>query len=262
MDVARALSPSTEWSLSAVQQPSAARAAMAAAADPDADLVAHLQDLADSGGIEDFLDQVGSAISLAGGDPTFGDHLDPLLGRIRDALGEVDLRGLPRAERDAVASTLDALDAHLGSGGVDGPDAPEDPDGPGAPSEVPGGGLEAHEEVGGHLIERHVGKSEEWLVDRVRNDNISAASSFRDLGEAEHFVAATLSEHQDRIDAWVDGQGGNRLVVDASFDASTGISVKRGDSSAEDVFSVRLVLERSDRLDTGYRIVTGYPSAP
>ncbi len=65
MDVARALSSSTEWSLSAVQQPSAARAAMAAAADPDADLVAHLQDLADSGGIEDFLDQVGSAISLA-----------------------------------------------------------------------------------------------------------------------------------------------------------------------------------------------------
>ena len=58
MDVARALSPSTEWSLSTVQQPSTARMAMAAAADPDADLVAHLQDLADSGGIEDFLDQL------------------------------------------------------------------------------------------------------------------------------------------------------------------------------------------------------------
>ncbi len=262
MDVARALSPATEWSLSTVQQPSTARMAMAAAADPDADLVAHLQDLADSGGIEDFLDQVGSAISLAGGDPTFGEHLDPLLGRIRDALGEVDVRDLSRVERDAVDSTLDALDAHLGNGGVDGPDAPEDPDGPDAPVQVPGGGLEAHEEVGGHLIERHVGKSEDWLVDRVRRDNISAASSFRDLGEAEHFVAATLSEHQDRIDAWVDGKGGNRLVVDASFDASTGISVKRGESSAEDVFSVKLVLERSDRLDTGYRIVTGYPSAP
>ncbi|GGJ98565.1 hypothetical protein GCM10011394_04520 [Luteimonas terricola] len=237
--------------------------AMAAAADPDADLTAHLQDLADSGGIEDFLGQVLDAIALAGGDKTFGEHLDPLLGRIRDALGEVDIRDLPRVERDAVETTLGELDAHLGE--VEGPDVPggpDDPGGPGAPVEVPGGGLEAHEEAGGHLIERHVGKSEEWLVDRVRRDNISAASSFRDIDEAEHFVAATLSEHQDRIDAWVDGQGGNRLVVDASFDASTGISVKRGDSSAEDVFSVRLVLERSDRLDTGYRIVTGYPSAP
>lgn len=233
---------------------------MAAAADPDADLVAHLQDLADSGGIEDFLDQVLDAIGLAGGDRTFGEHLDPLLGRIRDALGEVDVRDLPRAERDAVEATLGELDAHLGE--VDGPDLPDGPDGPGAPVEVPGGGLQAHEDAGGHLIERHVGKSEEWLVDRVRRDNISAASSFRDIDEAEHFVAATLSGHQGRIDAWVDGQGGNRLVVDASFDASTGISVKRGDSSVEDVFSVRLVLERSNQLDTGYRIVTGYPSAP
>ena len=46
------------------------------------------------------------------------------------------------------------------------------------------------------------------------------------------------------------------------FDTATGISVQRGDDSAEDVFSVRLVLERSNALDTGYRIVTGYPSAP
>ena len=75
--------------------------------------------------------------------------------------------------------------------------------------------------------------------------------------------AETLALHQDRIDAWVGGQGGNRLVIDARFDASTGISVERGDSSARDVFSVRLVLERSNRLeDIGYRIVTGYPTAP
>ncbi|MEN1941587.1 RNase A-like domain-containing protein [Luteimonas sp. MJ246] len=261
MDAAQALSPATRWSLPplAPLQQSSGRAAMAAAADPDSDLVAHLQALADDGDIEGFLGQVRDAISLAGGDRTFGEHLDPLLGRIRDALGELDVSGLPRAGRDAVEATTRDLDAHLATDGVDSPDVP---DGPDAPGEVPGGGLQAHEDAGGHLIERHVGKSEEWLVDRVRRDNISAASSFRDIGEAGHFVAATLSEHQGRIDAWVDGKGGNRLVVDASFDASTGISVKRGDSQAEDVFSVRLVLERSDRLDTGYRIVTGYPSTP
>lgn len=259
MDAVHALSHAAAWPPPAAQS-AAGRSAMAAAADPEADLVAHLQALADGGGIEGFLGQVQDAIALASGDRTFGEHLDPLLGRIRDALGGIDARGLPRVERDAIASTLADLDAHLGP--VDDPDAPDGPDGPDAPAEVPGGGLEAHEAVGGHLIERHVGKSEDWLVDRVRRENISAASSFRDLGEAEHFVAATLAGHQDRIDAWLDGRGGNRLVVDARFDASTGISVGRGDSSAEDVFSVRLVLERSDRLDTGYRIVTGYPSAP
>lgn len=223
----------------------------AAASGPDLDR--HLADLADSGGLPVFLGQVDDAIALATQSPVFGEQLDPLLGRIHAALEGVSTRGLDAATRETLDATIERLGDHLGA---EGPDAP---DGTG---QVPGGGLEAHEDAGGHLIERHVGKSEEWLVDRVRRENISAASSFVDLPAAEHFVSATLDEHQDRIDAWLDGQGGNRLVVDARFDASTGISVKRGDSDATDVHSVRLVLERSDRLDIGYRIVTGYPTPP
>lgn len=216
------------------------------------DLDAHLAGLAGSGELGGFLDQTDDALTLAKQSPVFAEQLDPLLGDIRGALSRLDTTGLDAATREDVAATLSRLDEHLGPA--------TDPD---PVPEVPGGGLEAHENAGGHLIERHVGKSEQWLIDRVRRENVSAASSFRDLPEAERFVAETLALHQDRIDAWVGGQGGNRLVIDARFDASTGISVERGDSSARDVFSVRLVLERSNRLeDIGYRIVTGYPSAP
>lgn len=216
------------------------------------DLDAHLAGLAGSGELGGFLDQTGDALDLASQSPVFAEQLDPLLGDIRGALSRLDTAGLDAATREDVAATLSRLDEHLG------PTTDPDP-----VPEVPGGGLEAHENAGGHLIERHVGKSEQWLIDRVRRENVSAASSFRDLPEAERFVAETLALHQDRIDAWVGGQGGNRLVIDARFDASTGISVERGDSAARDVFSVRLVLERSNRLeDIGYRIVTGYPSAP
>lgn len=130
------------------------------------------------------------------------------------------------------------------------------------PIAVPGGGLEAHEDAGGHLIDRHVGKTPAELLERLRDENISASSSFRDLSEAERFVALALDANQPRIDAWLDGAGGNRLVVNATFDPSTGISIERGDTQAQDVHSVRLVLERSDALDIGYRIVTGYPTAP
>lgn len=233
--------------------PSALDAPMHAleAATTRADLSQHLSDLAERGELPEFLAQTDTAVALAESAPVFAEQLDPLLDRIRDGLSRLPVERLPAVEREAVAATLGRLDAHLG------PVA-----GPGPGGEVPGGGLQAHEDAGGHLIERHVGKSEEALVERVRNENISAASSFRDLPEAEHFVAATLAEHRDRIDAWLGGEGGNRLVVDARFDASTGLSVARGESRAEDVFSVRLVLERSDRLDIGYRIVTGYPSAP
>lgn len=255
MDAVRAHAP-TDWSANANAASDARgipRSALAAAAG-DADLGEHLATLAERDELVEFLGQTDDAIALAQADDTFGAALDPLLGRIRDALVELPTATLSRVERDAVESTLQALAAHLGE--VAGPDPT-----PGT-GEVPGGGLQAHEDAGGHLIERHVGKSEQWLVDRVNRDRISAASSFRDLPEAEHFVSATIAEHQSAIDAWVDGAGGKRLVVDATFDASTGISVKRGDTRAEDVFSVKLVLERTNALDIGYRIVTGYPSAP
>ena len=219
------------------------------AASTQGGLDAHLAELAESGELGGFLDQTRAAVGLAGQTPFLAEQLDPALAVIRDALDALDTSGMPRADRDAVEGTLALLDAHL-------------VDGPGGAAEVPGGGLQAHEDAGGHLIERHVGKSEQWLVDRVRNDNISAASSFRDLPEAEYFVSGTLAENQGDIDAWLDGRGGNRLVVDASFDATTGISVARGQDHAEDVFSVKVVLERSDRLGIGYRIITGYPTAP
>jgi hypothetical protein len=245
MDGVQASPVATDWSR-AHWQPAKADALAAAAA--DGDLLAHLDDLAGEGRLLDFLDQTGDAIALAQSDDTFATQLDPLLGRIREALGEFPTGQLSRVERDAVESTQQALDAHLGA---------VDPGG-----EVPGGGLEAHEEAGSHLIERHVGKSEQDLVDRLQRENISASSSFRDLPSAEHFVAATIAANQDKVDAWLDGKGGNRLVLDGHFDASTGISVSRGEANAEDVFSVKLVLERSDALGIGYRIVTGYPTTP
>ncbi|MGY0634639.1 RNase A-like domain-containing protein [Luteimonas sp. A478] len=220
----------------------------AASAGPD--LAGHLADLAAEGTLGEFLDQTRAAVGLADQTPFLAERLDPALTVIRDALAGLDTSDLPRTGRDAVADTLALLDAHLENTDID------------TGIQVPGGGLQAHEDAGGHLIDRHVGKSEQWLVDRVRNDNISAASSFRDLPEAEYFVAQTLGEHSGDIEAWLDGKGGNRLVVDARFDATTGISVARGQDHAEDVFSVRVVLERSDRLDIGYRIITGYPSAP
>src|SRR3546814_20055072 len=109
---------------------------------------------------------------------------------------------LSRVERDAVESTRQALDAHLGT-----VDPPTDT------GEVPGGGLEAHEDAGSHLIERHVGRTEQQLLDRLQRENISASSSFRDLPAAEHFVSGTISENQDRVDAWLDGKGGTRLEI-------------------------------------------------
>lgn len=248
MDGVRPALSANEWSLAPMQ---ARKPDALAAAAADGDLVSHLEDLAADDKLVDFLGQTDDAIAMAKSDPTFAETLDPLLGRIQGALAELPTGNLSRAERDAVNATQGKLDAYLGN---------VEP--PTESGEVPGGGLEAHEKAGSHLIERHVGKSEQDLLDRLNRENISASSSFRDLPAAEHFIAATIAENQSQVDAWLAGQGGKRLVLDERFDASTGISVKRGDTQAQDVFSVKLVLERSDALGIGYRIVTGYPTAP
>jgi hypothetical protein len=222
--------------------------ALAAAADDGVDLPAYLGERIEAGTFGDFLRDTDSAVALAEHGPVFAERLDPLLGRIRDAFDRIPDASLSQADREALAATRERVDTHLGDTG--------------ATDQVPGGGLEAHEQAGAHLIDRHVGKSEQQLLDRLRSENISASSSFRDLPSAEHFIAATIAENQAKIDAWVDGKGGNRLVLDGRFDAVTGISVARGDTQASDVHSVKLVLERSDKLGIGYRIVTGYPTTP
>ena len=228
----------------------APRDLLAAAADvPRGDLGGFLADLARDDGLEDFLGQTEQAIALAQASPLFAEDLDPTLARIRDALPGVPADDLSSAEQGAIERTLGRLVEHLGPV-QDGGEV------------VPGGGLEAHEDAGSHLIERHVGKSEAELLDRLKRENISASSSFRTLPDAERYVAGTIAQNQEAIDAWLDGKGGNRLVLDGRFDSSTGISIKRGDTQAEDVYSVKLVLERSDALGIGYRIVTGYPTTP
>src|SRR3546814_19430147 len=95
---------------------------------------------------------------------------------------------LSRVERDAVESTRQALDAHLGT-----VDPPTDT------GEVPGGGLEAHEDAGSHLIERHVSRTEQQLLDRLQRENISASSHFRAPPAAAPFLSGPIAEHQHQI---------------------------------------------------------------
>lgn len=229
---------------------SSAQSLAAAATHPD--LPGHLLDLANQDQLVPFLQQTQDAVQLAGDSPFFAEQLNPVLKDVRVALDTLPPHRLSRDEAAAVDATKQALDAHLGT---------IEPD-PQPTGEVPGGGLEAHERAGSHVIEKHVGKTEQQLLDRLKREKISGSSSFRDLPAAEHFIAQTIANHQAQIDAWVDGQGGNRLVLSDRFDSSTGISIKKGDTQAEDVYSVKIVLERSDKLGIGYRLVTGYPTAP
>jgi hypothetical protein len=59
---------------------------------------------------------------------------------------------------------------------------------------VPGGGLMAHERIdGAHTLAKHVGKSEEFLRNRLATEpHIRGASTFYDRQTAENAISGLL----------------------------------------------------------------------
>ncbi|WP_197325576.1 hemagglutinin repeat-containing protein [Ralstonia solanacearum] len=125
---------------------------------------------------------------------------------------------------------------------------------------VDGGGLQAHENAGGHLLQKHVGQTEPDLTARLANEpKISGSSSFYDRTTAEKAVSQALDANQTTIDSWLKGSS-SRLRIDYSLSESVGISVSRGATGATDVNSARIILVRDSSMPTGYRILTGFPT--
>ena len=124
---------------------------------------------------------------------------------------------------------------------------------------IPGGGLEFHEAAGGHTLEKHVGKTEAELAQRLASDKrISGASSFTDRSVAEVAIAEAMHRNKNAIDSWVKSRG-NRYTIDYNANRIIGITLRRRASKAISASRLRIVLQRSAKLPPGYFILTAYP---
>ncbi len=124
---------------------------------------------------------------------------------------------------------------------------------------IPGGGLDVHEAAGGHTLERHVGKTEAQLGQRLASETkISAASSFTDRSVAEAAIAEAMNRNQSAIDSWMKSRG-NRYTMDYNANRIIGITLRRRASRATSTSRLKIVLQRSDKLPPGYFILTAYP---
>ncbi len=120
--------------------------------------------------------------------------------------------------------------------------------------------LQTSENAGGHLLDKHVGKTEQQLKDRLqREPRISGSSSFYDQDVAEKTTHQALSTHQQQIDNWLKS-GNNRYVLDYKASQPVGISVQRGQNQASTVNSARFILQKDRSMPNGYKILTGYPT--
>ena len=122
----------------------------------------------------------------------------------------------------------------------------------------PRGWLRHHEHSGSHTLERHVGKSDAELLQRLRdNPSLPGSSSFPDQRSAERAVDELLTRRADEIDAW-QRTDDERLFLEGSADRVVG-RFADPQGHLQDVRSLRVFIVRDDSMSEGFRIVTAYP---
>lgn len=118
------------------------------------------------------------------------------------------------------------------------------------------------ERVGGHTIERHVGRSEADLRQRLRADpRLFRASSFDTLEDAEAAVNEALRHNADRIAGWLreNPRDGQPRAFYLSTSRTLGHGMDRRNWQLRPYSDARVVLRRTSRLDRGFYVLTAYP---
>ncbi|MEQ1730742.1 MAG: RNase A-like domain-containing protein [Vicinamibacterales bacterium] len=122
--------------------------------------------------------------------------------------------------------------------------------------------LEADERMGGHTLERHVGKSDEELVARLRREpDISGASTYTDALTARRIVALAIARARARIDDWESRRGSrpNLVLNYTTPDGSPiGRSLSRGQRVARPAERALVVLRWYER-ERRWIVLTSYP---
>ncbi|KEK21777.1 RNase A-like domain-containing lipoprotein [Bacillus gaemokensis] len=113
----------------------------------------------------------------------------------------------------------------------------------------------------GHTIERHVGKTEEQLKERLRTDKVSAASTYYDKETATKAVKDSLKQHEKEIEKWLQNSKENRLVLNTKHSFPVGKTVLKKNMSVKDkLVNTVTVLARDKSGELGFKIITSYPS--
>lgn len=121
--------------------------------------------------------------------------------------------------------------------------------------------LSQDEACGGHVLRKHVGRSDEQLRARLEQErHISAASTYSDRRAAELAVGQALQQQQDRVRRWLEGQGGHpNLVLDYDADPQhpVGRSLQRGEDRSEPCSHALVVLKWA--APNEFCVLTSYP---
>jgi hypothetical protein len=97
--------------------------------------------------------------------------------------------------------------------------------------------LSDDEAAGGHTLRKHVGRSDDDLRERLREEtHIAAASTYSDRATAETTVAAALDQNRQKILRWLQRSGGHPNLVldyDSRDGRPLGRTLRRGENAPQ-----------------------------
>jgi len=120
--------------------------------------------------------------------------------------------------------------------------------------------LSADEALGGHTLQRHVGKSDAELLARLEGEpQISSASTYTDRSTAEAVIGAALQTANPKFAAWLERTGRRpNFVLRYHADHLIGRSMARGRVESVPCDRAVIVLRWDDRHNR-YYVLTSYP---
>ncbi|OIJ69447.1 RNase A-like domain-containing protein [Streptomyces mangrovisoli] len=135
-----------------------------------------------------------------------------------------------------------------------------------------------------HVIDKHVGKTDEQLAQRLRDQpTIPAASSFPDLASAQKYTQDTVEyvgppansgqpnggvDNQEKIKRWLSRPRSDNSILKldpVEFNSVTGRTITSANPSAtaaQDAHSVEVVLKYKNGLHPPYVVYTSMPRLP
>jgi hypothetical protein len=120
--------------------------------------------------------------------------------------------------------------------------------------------LSADEVMGGHTLQRHVGKSDAELLERLRREpQISSASTYTDRATAESVIGDALRSDNRAFAAWRERTGPRpNFVLRYRSNRIIGRSIARGRSESVTCDRLLVVLRWDERRQR-YYVLTSYP---
>lgn len=205
------------------------------------------------GVVDGVVEPVKESYRSGGADEAIGRGFGELLG----VVGDKGLGGLSKIDKIGAATRATKL---------------RDPD-PGLHTPIdrgehtpitPGGGLQAHENAGGHTLDpakAHVGATPEQILARQSAGGVGRVSSFSDRATAESSVRENVAGNAEAIRRWLQSPSPHPQHFDWNHGRTIGVSAPPA-ATLHDITPVsgsRVVLIRAPDMPDGYRIVTSFP---